>query len=49
VNAVLLLASTAETERELPMPPLAFGLSALAVFAVLLAVTWAFRNVGNRH
>jgi hypothetical protein len=39
----------AEAARELPIPPLAFGLLTLAVFAALLLVTFAFRSVGNRH
>jgi hypothetical protein len=39
----------AEAARELPIPPLGFGILALAVFAALLLVTFAFRSVGNRH
>ncbi len=34
---------------ELSMAPAAYGLIALAVFAALLLVTWAFRSVGSRH
>ncbi len=34
---------------ELPMAPEAYGLIALAVFAVLLLITWAFRSTGSRH
>jgi hypothetical protein len=39
----------AETVRELPIPPEAFGIVTLAVFAALFAFTWAFRNVGKHH
>ncbi len=31
------------------LPPLAYALLTLALFAVLLLVTYAFRSVGNRH
>jgi hypothetical protein len=44
-----LLAEGAETTHSLPMSPEAFGLVAILVFAVLLAITFAFRNIGNRH
>jgi hypothetical protein len=47
-----LAATTAEggeTLRELPIPPVAFGLLALAAFGLLLVVTFAFRSVANRH
>jgi hypothetical protein len=39
----------AETVRQLPVSPVVFGIAAMAVFAVLLAVTYAFRSVGHRH
>jgi hypothetical protein len=39
----------AEKERELPMPPWAIGLLAFMGFLVLLAITWSFRSVGQRH
>jgi hypothetical protein len=42
-------AATAEETRELPIPPWAFGLIAVGVFAALLAVTFAFRNTGTKH
>jgi len=45
----ILLADTTEAATKLPMPPAAFGLLAIAAFAVLLAITVAFRNVSNRH
>jgi len=44
-----LLAEGSQAPHSLPMPPAAFGLLAIAAFGVLLAVTLAFRNVGNRH
>jgi hypothetical protein len=43
------LAEGAEAAPSLPMSPVAFGLVAIGVFAVLLAITLAFRNVSNRH
>ena len=42
-------AAEGEKLRELPIPPVAFGLLALAGFGVLLVATYAFRSVGNRH
>jgi hypothetical protein len=39
----------AEETSELPASPAAFGLGALAVFAVLLAITWTFRNWASKH
>jgi hypothetical protein len=45
-----LLAAASETaERELPMPPWAYGVIALAVFASLFALLWAFRSVASKH
>ncbi len=41
--------NTVDQERELPMPAWAFGVIALAVFASLLAVTYAFRSIGTKH
>ncbi|BDZ46575.1 hypothetical protein [Naasia aerilata] len=46
-HAVVLAA--AETEHPLPMPPVGFGLTAIAVFAALGIVAWSYRNVANRH
>jgi hypothetical protein len=40
---------TEEHGAELPMPAEAFGLTALAALFALLAITWAFRSVGNKH
>lgn len=44
-----LLTGTTGTTNSLPMPPAAFGLLAIAVFALLLLITLAFLNVSNRH
>ncbi len=41
--------AAAEPLRPLPVPPVVFGLGALAGFLVLLGITWAFRNAGRRH
>jgi hypothetical protein len=38
-----------EEHRDLPMPPWAFGLVALAGFFVLFLFTWAFRSAGTKH
>jgi hypothetical protein len=45
----ILAEAGAEAPASLPIPPAAFGLGAVAVFAVLLVATLAFRNAGNRH
>lgn len=50
--AAAFAAQAAEGEHvvnELPMPPIAFGVTALVIFAVLLLVTFSFRSVGTRH
>ena len=44
-----LLAGSSETAQSLPISPAAFGILALVAFGVLLAVTYAFRSVSNRH
>jgi hypothetical protein len=38
-----------EAKRHLPIPEWGFALIALGVFAVLLAITWAFRSTGSKH
>jgi hypothetical protein len=43
-----LIATTEETTRELPMPPLAFGVLAMVAFLLLLGVLWAFRGTANK-
>jgi len=47
----LLTTILAETHvvHEIPMPPLAYGAVALAVFLVLGVATWTYRDVANRH
>jgi predicted permease len=44
-----LVAETAEQGSSLPIPPLGFGLLAIAFFGFLLLLTFAFRSVGHRH
>jgi predicted permease len=44
-----LVAESAEKTSTLPIPPVGFALLAIAFFAVLLLVTFAFRSVANRH
>ena len=39
----------AEETRKTAFPPAAYGLGALALFAVLLAITWTFRNWASKH
>ena len=48
VHAVLLAAGSAVT-TELPIPPAGIGLIAFGALMALLAVAYAFRNVGNRN
>lgn len=38
----------AHTTRELPMPPIGYGLVAMGVFLALLAVLWSFRNTAAK-
>ncbi|MDO5504466.1 MAG: hypothetical protein Q4G67_14970 [Actinomycetia bacterium] len=42
------LASSAEVVRELPMPPILFGLIAFALLMSGLALTWAFRGTAQK-
>ena len=49
MTASLIAAEGAEKASSLPIPPIGFGLLAVAFFAFLLLVTFAFRSVGNRH
>lgn len=51
MNAVQAVVTAAEeaTHVELPIPPGAYGLVAIAVMVGLLFVTYAFRSVGTRH
>ena len=34
--------------RELPMPPIGYGLVAISFFLVLLAILWSFRNTAAK-
>ncbi|HYN28506.1 MAG TPA: hypothetical protein VES95_01350 [Dermatophilaceae bacterium] len=38
-----------EAAIELPIPPYAIGLMALVFFALLLGVTWTFRNNAQKY
>ena len=44
-----LLAAEGAQKASLPIPPAGFALLAVAFFAFLLLVTFAFRSVANRH
>jgi len=37
------------TEIELPVPPVFYGLLAMALFLVLLGITYSFKNVAARR
>lgn len=47
-HLLALIAAEEETLRELPMPPVAYGLLALAGFGLLLAVLWSFRGTAQK-
>lgn len=47
--ALSVLSAEAEKVNELPLPPIVFGIIALAVFVVVVLVFWSFRDVANRH
>lgn len=50
VHAVLLAAEeSVESVTQLPFPPVGFGLLAFGGLMALLALTYAFRSVGQRH
>ncbi len=38
----------AEAHRELPMPPLAYGIIAMVLFILLLALLWSFRGTAYK-
>jgi hypothetical protein len=44
-----LVTEGAEKASTLPIPPIAFAIIAIAVFGLLLLVTFAFRSVSHRH
>lgn len=47
--AGLMIAAEKEIVNQLPVPPIVFGVVALAVFLVVTFVFWSFRDVANRH
>jgi hypothetical protein len=47
VHAVI--AAAAEHTRELPFPPVVFGIGAFCGLVAMLLITYAFRNAGSRH
>jgi hypothetical protein len=49
LDFALVAAQGVEEQRELPMPPWAFGLLALGAFFVLFLVTWAFRSAASKQ
>jgi len=49
VHHVLLAVSESEIVNELPIPAAAVGALGFGALVALLALTYAFRNVGNRH
>ncbi len=49
IVALVLTAASGEAQNTLPFPPLVFGSIAFGFFLLLLAITYAFRSVGNRH
>jgi hypothetical protein len=49
MSAALIAAGSAEKGVTLPIPPIAFALLTIALFGLLLLVTFAFRGVGHRH
>ena len=49
VHRVLIAVSESEIVNELPIPAVAVGALGFGALLALLALTYAFRNVGNRH
>jgi len=47
--AILIAEDVIIYHSELPMPALLFGAIAFALFLVLGAITWSYRDVANRH
>jgi hypothetical protein len=47
--ALTAAAQGVEEQRELPIPPWAFGLLALGGFFVLFLFTWSFRSVASKQ
>ncbi len=49
MHGVLLAVSESEVVNRLPIPPVAVGALGFGTLLLLLALTYAFRNVANRH
>jgi len=51
VSAALIAAATEASEEthDLPLPVWMFPVIAAGLFFVLFLLTWAFRNVSNKH
>ena len=48
-TALVAAAEGGEKHTELPVDPLVIGIGTLVFFFVLLAVTWAFRDISHKH
>jgi hypothetical protein len=44
-----LFAAVEEQHRQMPMPPVAYGILALAAFGALLGVLWFFRGTAQKY
>jgi hypothetical protein len=49
LTTVLSAATEEAAHKELPFPPMWFGIGALVLFTALFAFTWAFRSVATKH
>lgn len=48
-NAVLAAEEGGHVVTELPFSPIVYGIIVFALFAVMAGITFAFRDVANRH
>lgn len=48
-SAVQITAETVEQHAELPIPAWTYGVGIMAVLLLMMFVTLAFMNLGNRH
>ncbi|HLS49964.1 MAG TPA: hypothetical protein VK024_08205 [Actinomycetaceae bacterium] len=48
-SLVVLAAEQSEVVNELPMPPIMYGIISLAIFAAMLMLTFAYRNIYTRR
>ena len=48
LNAAAGVLSSTEAGRELPMPPILYGIIALGLLLGGLALTWAFRGIAQK-